>query len=201
MKKMRKTRRGFSLIELIITLTITVTLGAAIYTTFAQAMRLWNRAVKTRAEWKVGLFLDQLTHEFRNEFQDPRWGFQGDRSSFTFATLGWERRNTTGKGPRVQPVYLRYGFDAKKNAVTLRRFSFEDVMSPKVPGRPAVPVLEDVRSFEVTYYVYDTLAKAYRWKYGWNKNCFPGTVKVTIEPRGIGGRKISRIIEAPAGVS
>lgn len=187
------------MVEMIVALTITVSLGFAIYTTFGQGLRLWSRAAKTRYEWKIGLFFEKLNQEFRNQFADPKWVFQGNQTGFSFATVTQEGRSPGEKGPRARPVYLRYGFDAKRNAVTLQKFSFEDVMSPKVPGRSAVPVLEKIRSFEVSYYVYDTMAKGYRWKVGWNKNCFPGTVKVTIEPEEVGGRKITRIIEAPAG--
>jgi len=178
---------------------ITASLGLAVYTTFAQGLRLWSRAAKGRSEWKVSLFLDKLTEELRNEFSDPKWNFQGSQAGLSFATMAHGGEDPTEKGLRDHPVYLRYGFDPSNHAVTLQKFSFKDVFAPKIPAKGAVPVLEKIRAFRLEYYMYDTRAKGYRWKVSWNKNCFPGTVKVTIETDETDNQRIMRIIDAPAG--
>ncbi len=187
------------MVEMIVALTITASLGLAVYTTFAQGLRLWSRAAKGRSEWRISLFLDKLTNELRNEFADPKWDFQGDPTSLSFATVAHGGEDPKEQRFRDRPVYLRYGFNAQSGVVALQKFSFEDVLSPKIPARPAFPVLEKIRTFGLEYYLYDARAKGYRWKAKWNKNCFPGTVKVTIEPEEAGNHKVTRIIDTPAG--
>ena len=189
------------MVEMIVALVISVSLGLAIYTTFGQGLRLWSRAAKGRSEWKISLFLDKFTEELRNEFSDPKWKFQGNQAGLSFATMAHEGEDPAEKGPKDRPVYLRYGFDSYNRVVTLHKYSFKEMFAPKIPAKAAVPVLEKIRAFRLEYYVYDARAKGYRWKTLWNKNCFPGTVKVTIEPDETDGRSMTRIIDAPAGES
>lgn len=72
--------KGFTLVEMIVAIVIAASLGAVIYTTFAQGVRLWTRAAKDRGEWKVDLWVEKMTGELRNAFQDPRWVFKGGRT-------------------------------------------------------------------------------------------------------------------------
>lgn len=197
---MRKKRHGFSLVEMIVAMVIASSLGFAVLTTFSQGVRLWSRAAKERMEWKVSLFIDKLTEELRNEYADPKWNFQGTQTLLQFATIAQDSGSVKGKGFTDRPVYLRYDFDTHENAVTLQKYSLEEIfLSSKLSRKKAVPVLEKVGFFGLEYYARDPKVKGARWKKMWNKNCFPGTVKVTIGPLGFENQRISRIIETPKG--
>ena len=188
---------GFSLVEMIAVLVITASLGAVLYTTFAQGVRLWGRSAKDRGEWKVALFVEKMTGEIRNAFRDPQWVFQGNKNELNFATLSFEGKRGERQGSRLLPLYLHYLFDPASKTVSVQRYNFEDVFSPKPVPKPYSVVLDKVRTFELEYYAYDPKAKKYYWTSMWNKDCFPETIKITIEHEQTDSRKLARMIDVP----
>jgi hypothetical protein len=60
-----------------------------------------------------------------------------------------------------------------------------------------VSVLGKIHAFDLEYYAYDARSKSYRWHSQWNKDCFPATVKITIEPEQMNHRKWIRMIPLP----
>ncbi|MEI7750946.1 MAG: prepilin-type N-terminal cleavage/methylation domain-containing protein [Candidatus Omnitrophota bacterium] len=188
-------RQGFSLIEMIVVLVITAILSGAIYTTFSQGLRLWSRGSKDRSEWRIHLFLEKFTAELRNSFMDPKWSFQGNKNALMLATVAHEGAS------QDKPAYLRYRYDSKTKSLDFQQSSFEEAFSAK-PG-PGLfrPALEKVQGFELEYYAYDPSSKGYRWYPIWNRNCFPETVKVTIESEGGESQKMISMIDFPVGVA
>ena len=183
--------KGFTLVEMIVAIVITASLGTVVYTTFAQGVRLWTRAAKDRGEWKVDLWVEKMTGDLRNVFQDPKWALKGTRTELFFATLHHEG------GFEEIPAYFRYFFDPKAEAVVSQRYAFEDVLASKSAPKPVVSALEKILAFDLEYYAYDAKLKAYRWQSQWNKDCFPETVKITIEPEQMNHRKWIRMITIP----
>lgn len=197
--KIGKLHKGFSLVEIIVVLVISASLGAVIYTTLAQGIRLWERSAKDRGEWKVALLAEKVTEEIRNAFQDPKWIFQGTEYGFHIATVGLN--NTTGKvnDSKSRILYLRYLFNMSKGTINVQRYGFEEVFSPKPFEKPYITMLNQVRTFKLEYYAYDAWTKKYYWVSKWDRSCFPKTVKVTIEHEQIGNHKLTRMISMPTG--
>lgn len=189
--------KGFTFVEMIVVIVITASLGAAIYTTFSQGVRLWTRTSGDRGEWKVDLWGEKLIEGLRNAFRDSQWVMKGTSTEISFATLGQEEGR-----PFVQPVpvYFHYIFDPKAEAVVSRKYAFEEVLSAaqKAPGK-SDSVLNKAISFGLEYYSYDAKAKDYRWTSQWNKDCFPETVKITVETKSMNHYKWVRMIQMPAG--
>ena len=73
---------GFTFVEMIVAIVITASLGIAVYTTFAQGVRLWTRTAKDRGEWKVDLWVEKMTEDLRNSFWDPLCPLKGTRTGF-----------------------------------------------------------------------------------------------------------------------
>ncbi len=188
-------RQGFSLIEMIVALGITALLSGAVYTTFSQGLRLWNRGSRDPSEWKTHLFLEKFTSELRNAFMDSKWPFQGNKNALVLATVAHDG-NLQDK-----PAYLRYRYDPKSKRLDFQKNSFEDIFAAQPVSEPFRPALEKVQAFELEYYAYDPSAKSYRWYPLWNRNCFPETVKVTIESEGGESRKMISMIDFPVGVA
>lgn len=178
---------------MIVAIVITVSLATVVYTTFSQGVRLWTRAAKDRGEWKVDLWVEKMTGELRNSFQDPKWTLKGTRTELFFATLLHEGM---GGGEGI-PAYFRYFFDPKSKTVVSQRYAFEDVLASPSAPKAAVASLEKILAFDLEYYAYDSRSKAYHWQSQWNKDCFPETVKITIEPEQMNHRKWIRMIPLP----
>jgi general secretion pathway protein J len=183
-------QQGFSLVEVIVAVTITAVLAGAVYTTFAQGTRLWSRGSKDRSEWKTRLFVEKFTSELRNAFMDPQWGFQGKKDGLAFASL-------SGR----DPVYVGYQYDPKSKTLISLQKSFKEAVTSKVDRQLFRAALDKVRSFGLEYYAYDPTAKGYRWFPAWNRNCFPETVKVTIELDGGENQKMMSMIDLPVRVA
>ena len=178
---------------MIVAIVIAASLGTAVYTTFAQGVRLWTRASKDRGEWKVDLWFEKMTEDVRNVFLDPRWALKGTRAELVFATL----RHEGGEGSEGVPAYFRYAFDPQTKSVVSQRYAFEDVLASKSLPKAPVAVLEKIVAFNLEYYAYDPKLKAYHWYSQWNKDCFPETVKITIEPEQMNHRQWVRMISIP----
>ena len=189
--------KGFTFIEMIVVLVITASLGAAIYATFSQGIRLWTRTSRDSGEWRVDLWGEKLTEGLRNAFRDPKWAMKGTRTELFFATLG---RDENRAFVQPVPVYYQYVFDPKAGTVESHKYVFEEVLAA-VEKRPKVydSILGKVISFGLEYYTYDVKAKEYRWVSQWNKDCFPETVKITIETQPMNHHKWVRMIPMPTG--
>lgn len=70
-------------------------------------------------------------------------------------------------------------------------------MASQPAKKTQVAVLEKILAFDLEYYAYDPKTRAYRWQSQWNKDCFPETVKITIEPEQMNRRKWIRMIPLP----
>ena len=186
--------KGFTLVEMIVAIVIAASLGMAVYTTFAQGVRIWTRTAKDRGEWKVDLWMDKVTEDLRNAFWDSKWPLKGTRTELFFTTLF---HGGGGTFPGGVPAYFRYAFDPKAKDVMSQRYAFEDVLMSRSRSKTTVAVLEKVLTFELEYYGYDPKAKVYRWESQWNKDCFPEAVKITIEPEQMSHRRWIRMISMP----
>lgn len=187
--------KGFTLVELIIVVVITVTLSAAIYTSFAQGVRLWTRAAKDRGEWKVDLWVEKLTGDLRNAIRDPQWSFKGTSQELSFAAL------IPGEHDSMAPSYFRYTFDPRAGQLLLGRYAFEEFLMPDLDPKRSERVLGRIVALDFEYYGYDAKARGYRWGSQWNKDCFPKTVKITIEPEQMNHRKWVRLIPLPTEIA
>lgn len=190
--------KGFTLVEMIVTIVITASLGVAVYSTFAQGVRLWTRTAKDRGEWKVDLWVEKMTGDIRNSFWDPKSPFRGNRKEFFLATLNHDAKK---EFCLASPEYSHYVFDPKAGDVILQKNTFENVLISRSMAKTGVSVLEKIVAFELEYYGYDPKAKVYRWESHWNKDCFPEAVKITIEPEQMNHRKWIRMISLPAEIA
>ena len=182
---------------MIVVIVITASLGAAIYATLSQGVRLWTRASRDRGEWKVDLWGEKLTEGLRNAFRDPHWAMKGTQTEFFFSTLGQEEGRAF---VQPVPVYFHYIFDPKTGTVVSHKYVFEEVLAvAQKPPKASDSVLEKVISFGLEYYTYDARAKDHRWVSQWNKDCFPETVKITIGTQSMSHSKWVRMIQMPTG--
>jgi prepilin-type N-terminal cleavage/methylation domain-containing protein len=186
--------RGFTFVEMIVAIMIAAALGTAVYTTFAQGIRLWTRTAKDRGEWKVDLWVEKVTEALRNSFWDSRYPLKGGRTEIFFATLDHSKGNSLQSG---SPVYFHYGFDPAAGSVAVQKKTFQDILMSQATQKALGADLDNIAAFDLEYYGYDPKAKVHRWEPHWNKDCFPDAVKITIEPKQMNHRKWVRTISMP----
>lgn len=194
---MRKgSAEGFSLVEMIVSMVVVACLGTALYATLAQGVRLWTRASKDRGEWRADLWLEKMTEDLRNTFQDPKWPFRGTRTALFFSTLVY---GSDPKGSGLIPVYFHYAFDPRIKAIIFQKYDLVRVLASRPEGSVSGTALGALTGLELEYLGYDAKIKAYQWESEWNKDCFPAAVKITIKPENINPRKWVQTIPMPAG--
>lgn len=111
-------RAGFTLIEVMLAVMIVSVISVAIYTTFAQGINLWKRALSEQPDLDVELFLEKAAMDLRNAFPYGTQGFSGSEDSFEFYRIA-PRDLAEAKGKKARadvPVRIRYSVDRDESA-------------------------------------------------------------------------------------
>ena len=183
--------KGFTLVEMVVSMVIISFLSSVIYMTFFQGTRLWRYAMRERPEWQMDIFLDKLSVQLRNAFACKSPPFQGTGDSLEFCTLGPRGdAGKQGKPAERLPVGLRYFFDASKRTLFMTSESYGQVLNPpRVKATPA-PVLERIDGVRLEYYLQDGQS----WKRKWSRSCLPRAVKISIDYGDIRKKQITRFL-------
>ena len=83
----RQSQSGFTLIELLLAVLIFSFLGAVLFATFSQGVRVWHAARSQDPASDIHLFMSKLTRELRNSFDYYREPFRGDPSGMSFTAV------------------------------------------------------------------------------------------------------------------
>lgn len=107
------------MIEMLLAISIVSVIAIAVYTTFSQGMKLWQRSLREQPDLDVELFLEKATVDLRNAFAYGQAGFSGTESSLEFIRV--DAKDVTlrdGKAFRAAvPVRVRYSIK-RENAVS-----------------------------------------------------------------------------------
>ncbi len=174
-----KTRiKGFTLLELLITTSLIVLMGLAIYSTFVRGVMVWDRGGKTNiVEREVRFTLQSLAKELRSSFKFSGIEFKGTKNGICFPTYV----NTAGiaKAPKWEVGRVSYFFDSKKGVFSRRQESYIDLFRDKLPQ--AKEKISQVEDLEIRYYFFDAIGKTYKWKDSWSdKQDFPLGVRIEL---------------------
>ncbi len=167
--------KGFTLVEFIVAIVISATLGIAIYTVFSQGVRLWNRSLKDKFVLKSGVEVENLAGYVRNIFIDDRWRFRGSGQELFFASLDTIKR---------KPVYSRLFFLPDEKSIHISQYALEDILRKDFDlskQKPAKELLwRNISKMKLEYDTYDE-KKMIKWTSSWNKDCLPQSIKITME--------------------
>lgn len=84
---MRRNRRSFTLIEILLTTALFSLCSLAIYQVFASGLKLWSRAGFFAIEEDISVFLDKVAEDLRNSFYYTGITFEGTASQITIPTF------------------------------------------------------------------------------------------------------------------
>ncbi|MFH1578368.1 MAG: type II secretion system protein GspJ [Candidatus Omnitrophota bacterium] len=170
---------GFTLIEMLVVLTMFSLIGLAIFTTLANGINIWQRMNQTVKQDDINIFFDRIAGELRNTFEFSTIGFQGNQDKIAFVTL------VTTEGPGGfyetgigQVAYFYIKGDEQLNK---RVRSYSQTFEGDSGNNQTL--LDDVRSLEFAYYFYDQKAKEYLWQEECIGEGLPLAVRIKLELR------------------
>ena len=173
--KKRRTERSFSLVELLIALSIFAVVSIAIYSTFNSGMTVLRRVRNIDlAQQNVLLKEERFAKELRQQVVLRKPLFSGAKDRISFGAIV---DNTPGR--------LTYLFDSSAQALT-RSFDAlvgiidsEGKVDPGLKSKPAL-FLSKVREIKFSYLYLDLTKNAYTWTEEWKEGFLPLAVKLNI---------------------
>jgi uncharacterized protein YcfL len=190
---MRKVSPGITLIELLIVTVLLSVVSMAVYATFNNGIKIWQK-LNTPVEGEdLGIFFDKFTRDLANGFKFSTIPFSGSEDRFQFATLV----NSPRLGGKTVGEVVYY-YD--RGSVTLNRQELDFSLVYKGEESVSNQKLSNVRSLKFQYYFYDKEKKEYSWQDEWLKETLPVAVKVEFEINyGKENNKFTKTANIPVG--
>lgn len=160
---MCRINKGFTLIETIITAAIFSIIALAVYSTFSQGVRLWQRLTQQTPAFGVNIVLEKMSADLRNSFKFSGIDFTGRGSDISFATL--IVTSNSDKQKILSLGEVGYSFDSQAGSLNRQQRNYSQIYQ----GKPALPrqILDNVESLSFQYYYYDSSQKVYIWGNNW----------------------------------
>ena len=184
---------GFTLIELCLVSLIASVIGLAVYFTFSNGMRIWQKANQKVIEEDLSIFFDRFALDARNCLKFSGLGFLGTRERLEIASLvvsPYLKNKTIGR--------VAYFYEPRSKVL----FREEKDLSRIFEGKQGIVkgVLENLNSLKFGYYFYDKEKKEYVWLEEAPLEGLPLAVRIEFEldVQGSAGRFV-RTVSIPIG--
>jgi len=151
--------RGFSLVELLLVMTLAPIIFFAVYSNFSSGVRLWQRLQVGTPEEDQAIFRLKTQRDFQNVLRYAPIPFTGEKEEVFFAT-GIEADDTLGGKRAIGQVH--YFYDESAKAVARETKDFNQIY--RETGGQIILMAQNVRSLEMSYLVKDPLEDDYIWK-------------------------------------
>ena len=86
MKKV-PSKRGFTLIELVLVTAILAVIGMAVYGTFSNGLNIWEKVTEDSVEEDIYLFFEKISVDLRNSFKLTGLRFKGGKTKVSFPSM------------------------------------------------------------------------------------------------------------------
>jgi len=193
MRFTKKNNRGLTLIELILVTAILSVVSLAIYSTFNNGLRIWQRINKQLPEEDLNIFFDRFGYDLRNLLQFNGISFSGTEYRLAFATIVNSSRlqkRTVGE--------IIYFYDSQAEILKREERDFPQVFSGD--EGPIAQSLTGVQSLRFQYYIYDTNKKEYLWQDQGPEEGIPLAVRMELEFKdGTQTHKFTKTVNIPVG--
>jgi len=187
----RKSRGGFTFVELLIAVSILSVISLTVYSTLNNGVKIWRRINTAIPEEDYAVFSDKFGREVRNTLRFSSMRFFGNKDRIEFPSpvrfneLGME---TVGK--------VIYAYDPSKDTLYKWRLDFSQAYTDR-EGDPE-SALKGIKSLRFGYYFYDEEKKKFIWLDEWMKEGLPLAVRVELEfDGGKGERGITKTVSVP----
>lgn len=164
---------GFTLIEMLMVTSMLFVISLAIYATFNNGIKIWQRINVKVPEENLNIFLDKFSRDLRNSFIFAGLNFSGQEEKLEFASLVSSlhlNKRTVGK--------VIYSYDSGEKTFSRQQKDYAQIYSEESDEN--IQSLENIKSLNFQYYIYDKEKKEYFWQDGSLDN-MPLAVRVVLE--------------------
>lgn len=195
------TKKGFTFIEVLLAVSLFSLIGVALYSTFASALKIWEKSQRVVIEEDVTIFFDKLTQDLRNTFYYSQIRFLGKEQSLSFVTTlltDADRRSSRSSEEVVDQIgRVEYYFDLTNKNVYRRQANY--AQSLKEEFQPARQMLFNVTDIQFRYYF---IGESDLLVHNFVEEVIPMSVevKVVFEDEQFGRREMRRFINLPVGM-
>lgn len=173
--KKSKAPEGFTLVELLVSITIFAAVSGAIYATFSCGMSVWRRMQEMDSRGrKPALRIEKLSRELRGVLNFNEIPFSGSGNQITFAGILDSEINR-----------ITYSFDLQAKTLYRSTDKFSDILAAKkesaeFSSHPLPYWAGEINSMSFSYLYFDLAQNAYLWKEKWIDPVLPLAVKIEI---------------------
>jgi prepilin-type N-terminal cleavage/methylation domain-containing protein len=185
-------QKGFTLVEILIVTMILAVISLAIFSTFSNGMKIYNRVNSEATSEDLVIFCDRFGHDLRNSFNFTVINFTGKPEELEFAGIINSPRMEKRSVSRI-----KYVFDP--SAEKIRRFTADYsaiYFSEEDSFRQA---LDKVKSCVFSYYSFDNKTREFVWGERWDKAGLPSSVRMELEFKNNPEEKFVRTFNIPVG--
>ncbi len=190
-----RARRGFSLLELLLVLTLAPVVFFALYSNFAAGLRIWSVVTRATPEEDSNIFFHKVRRDVENMMRSDAAPFSGDAGEMAFASAV-DAPPELGGAYGIGQVRLYYDESSR----TVRRETKDYSQNYReAPGHVTV-LLQDVTSFSLSYLTPSQTGGSPSWDGSWTpqQGVLPAAVRVSFST-GRGASQETRVFFIPAG--
>ncbi len=173
MRFIRKNNSGFSLVELLVVMVMLSVISLAIYSTFNNGFKIWQKVNQPLEQQDLGIFFDKLAQDLSNCLHSANIPFSGSLNTLTIPTLVFS--------PRLKIKSLGsvdYFYDPQAGFVYRQTKDFSQLYNRQQES--PVLLLKEIRFFRFEYYYFDAEKQTYLWQEEWLSTGLPLAVRVVL---------------------
>ena len=146
---------GFTLVEILLTVTLFSMCSLAIYKVFSSGIKLWARAQHFALEEDMSIFLDKFSEDLRNSFYYTGIHFNGTESRLSIPTFvvtpADERSLQAEDGPITQIGAVKYYLDFETHSIHRAQANYAQALGGHFSDDKVL--VRSVNSLRFVYYM------------------------------------------------
>ncbi len=151
---------GFTIIEMMVVVTIFAILGVAVATSFTSGIKIWQRAKDYNfTQTNVILSLEGITQHLRRSVDIDEIGFEGSSQEVIFPTLTAD-----------SVVRVSYRFDDGDKIIRRKEETLEEIISQEEEQTYKERDILSADNFSLEYLYFDEEKERYLWQDIWEKD-------------------------------
>ncbi|MEK7447908.1 MAG: hypothetical protein AAB019_00325 [Planctomycetota bacterium] len=147
-----KSKKGITLLETLLAVSLIAVVGLAIFQVYAQGTQVWRRVQTTgQQKERVLIFLERFSKELKNTFRSDGIPFSGTAQSISLAGLVPELVVQGEEQDYIfKPGRLQYEFDPVQKVLKRAQITYPNLDKPT--DSFFRPELENIEEFSFSYY-------------------------------------------------
>lgn len=186
---MKNPQRGFTLIEMLLVVSILSVLSLAMFHTFANGIKIWERSRHAVVEEDIAIFFDKISSDLRNSYFFSLIPFKGRDTTLRFATRIRSKRfpNETTLGE------VEYYFKPEKNEIIRKELNYGQSLERRAGSERTL--VRSIKGLNFSYFYRDGNTMAVQTQVD---TIIPAGVAVEVDVQESGGqRKLRKLILIP----